>query len=100
MPSTPSEAPTPMPALTPVDNPSCLGLFIIVVVGNSCSFEELDVEVRYEAAVGFTDELDNIVEVARAKLYPTTAMAPTLEEADNVVVAVDQSSEAPSEVEA
>jgi hypothetical protein len=41
--------------------------------------------------VGVSDELDVVVEISRATLNPTTAIAPTLEAEDMVVVTMVQS---------
>jgi hypothetical protein len=41
--------------------------------------------------VEVADELDAVVEISRATLYPTTAIAPTLEAEDMVVVTMVQS---------
>lgn len=62
-------------------------------------FEEVESE-EYDPVVELAEELGVDVEDARATLNPTIAMAPTLEEADIVVVAIDQSVDAPAEVEA
>ena len=62
IPSTPSDTPSPIPALAPVDKPLSWG-----------------------------DKSDES-EVARATLYPTIAIAPTLDDSDNVVVTFDGNS--------
>ena len=90
MPSTPSAAPTPIPAFAPVDSPLSTGRFEGV--------EELEIEGRdgksdEAVAVGvenWDDKLDEGVAamVARATVYPNKAIAPTSDESDNVVVTI------------
>ena len=101
----PSDAPSPIPTFAPVDNPSSDELFEgAVPVGDERSSEKLEVESRDEksdeAVVKPAEESAVAVEVARATLNPTTAIAPTLDDADNVVVAIDQSVDTPAAVEA
>jgi hypothetical protein len=117
MPSTPSDAPSPIPTFAPVDNPSSVELFETdVPVGDERSSEGPDVESRDKKSDEVVVELAErsavavevvraeesvvAVEVARATLNPTTAIAPTLDDTDNVVVAIDQSVDIPAAVEA
>jgi hypothetical protein len=94
MPSTPSDAPAPIPAFTPVDILVSVGLSIaIVAVGGGCSFGELKIEAEVwdELVVGFPEESDVDAGVARAMLNPTTAMTPTLEGADTRAILTHES---------
>jgi hypothetical protein len=103
IPRTPSETPNPIPAFIPTDIPSSVeGLTAVKDVGDGVpskpDVDKTDGEgVEVDGAdpvwpdVGVADELCAVVEISRAMLNPTTAIAPTLEEADMVVVVIVQS---------
>lgn len=73
--STPSDTPSPIPVLAPVDNPFSIGRFE--------GAEGLEVESRDDSS----DEAV-AVEVVRATLYPISGSASILDGSDNVVVNV------------
>lgn len=100
-PSTPRDIPSPMPTFTAVDIPLSVELLPSAgFVEGGCWFGEVEAEDWDGPVVGLAGELCDVGEVARATLNPTIAMAPTLDEVDNVVVAIDQRVEAPAEVKA
>lgn len=97
----PSEAPNPIPTLVFIDISLSLETSVFVdTVGDASSVEEIEADEKDRPADGLAEELGVGVGVTFATLNPTIAIAPTLDEADNVFVAVDQSADAPEEVEA
>lgn len=110
MPSTPRDTPSPIPALIPTDIPlSFGGITSVEDVEEGAVFEEepdgdrtdgdgVDVDgtdaavaVPEESVVVASGELRAVVGTSRGALNPTTAMAPTLDAADMVVVVMVQS---------
>jgi hypothetical protein len=116
IPSTPRDTPSPIPAFIPVDIPVSLGGRAAVDnVGDGAPFESVvtggdepvgdrtegdGVEVDGAdpawadldgSAAEVSDELFAVAGTSRATLNPTTAIAPTLDDADKVVVVIFQS---------
>lgn len=93
IPSTPSDTPSPIPAFMPVGIPLLLFDEILIPL----EIADGDSDVTF---VELVEGSGVDVEAARATLNPTTAMAPTLDEVDIVVVTILQSVVAVEGVEA
>jgi hypothetical protein len=103
-PITPREAPKPIPTFAPVERSVVKGLGVVEEANSEAVDDKADVKVDEgddeDGKEDDEDDEDGGVEIACTAFQPTTAIAPTVDSAVKVVVAITHESVAVAAVDA